>query len=466
MRPRQAQTLPLGGADPLPHPRPAECYRAALAEARDRTLALVAPVCAEDLDRVHDPLVSPLVWDLGHIAAFEDLWLCQRAGGLAPLRRELAEVYDAAATPRAGRGAAPYLRRDDALEFMHAVRGRALRVLERVDLSPSGDRLNANGFVWEMLVQHEHQHNETMLQTLQLAEPGVYAPKPPFERSTRLPPKRAVWRRSAAPKPPPGAARDGPASVRVPAGRFLMGDPGEGFAYDNERPCHARELRGYSLDRTPVTNGDFARFVEDGGYRMREAWSGDGWAWKEQERVERPLYWTADRCERRFDRIEPIESDVPVMHVSWYEADAYARWAGKRLPTEAEWEKAAAWDACEGRSRRYPWGDEPPSPARANIDQLGFGPVPVESLDGATPEGMASMLGDCWEWTASHVTHYPGFRAFPYREYSEVFFGPKYRVLRGASWATRPSVARNTFRNWDLPQRRQIFAGFRCASGG
>ena len=443
MRPRQTHTLPLGGADPLPLPRPAERYRAALAEARERTLALVAPVCAEDLDRVHDPLVSPLVWDLGHIAAFEDLWLCQRAGGLAPLRPELTEVYDAAATPRTGRGASPYLRCDDALEFMDAVRKRALGVLERVDLSPAGERLNANGFVWEMLVQHEHQHNETMLQTLQLAEPGVYAPE-----------------RAAT----PGAAHDGPARVRVPAGRFLMGDPGEGFAYDNERPRHERELRGYSLDRTPVTNRDFARFVEDGGYRMREAWSGDGWAWKERERVERPLYWTADGCERRFDRIEPIDPDMPVMHLSWYEADAYARWAGKRLPTEAEWERAAAWDAYDGRCRRYPWGDEPPSPARANIDQLSFGPVPVGALDGATPEGVASMLGDCWEWTASHVSGYPGFRAFPYREYSQVFFGTGYRVLRGASWATRPSVARNTFRNWDLPQRRQIFAGFRCAS--
>ena len=447
MHPAQTQTLPPGGADPLPLPRPAarlvEHYRAALAEARERTLALVAQVSGEDLDRVHDPLVSPLVWDLGHIAAFEDLWLCQRAGGLAPLRPELAEVYDAVATPRPGRGTAPYLRRDDALEFMHAVRERALGVLERVDLSPGGDRLNANAFVWEMLVQHEHQHDETMLQTLQLAAPGVYAPERPA---------------------PPAAAREGPPTVRVPPGSFLMGDPGEGFAYDNERPRHDRVLRGYSIDRTPVTNGDFARFVDDRGYRTREAWSSEGWAWKERECVERPLYWSADGCERRFDRIEPLDPDMPVMHVSWYEADAYARWAGKRLPTEAEWEKAACWDAEERRPRRYPWGDDPPTPARANIDQLRFGPVPVGALAGATPEGVASLLGDCWEWTASHLTGYPGFRAFPYRAYSEVFFGCGYRVLRGASWATRPGVARNTLRDWDLPQRRQIFAGFRCVS--
>ncbi len=427
-----------------PHTEPAR-YRAALAEARERTLALVEPVSPGDLDRVHSPLMSPLVWDLGHIAAFEDLWLCQRAGGLAPLRPELAEVYNAAQTPRAGRGDIPYLRRDDALAFMHAVRERALAVLERVDLSPAADRLNANAFVWEMLAQHEHQHNETMLQTLQLAESGVYAPE----------------RRAAS-----GITRDGPPSLPVPAGSFLMGDPGEGFAYDNERPRHERELRGYSIDRTPVTNGAFARFIEDGGYRRREVWRHDGWAWKEAEGVEAPLYWTADGRERRFDRVDPIDPDMPVMHVSWFEADAYARWAGKRLPTEAEWEKAACWDAGEGRSRRYPWGDEAPTPARANLDQLAFGPAPVGALSGETPAGVASMMGDCWEWTASHLVGYPGFTAFPYSEYSELFFGLEYRVLRGGSWATRPSLARNTFRNWDLPQRRQIFAGFRCVRNG
>ncbi len=445
MRPRQTHTWPLGGADPLPVSRPAataaERCRAALVEARERTLALVEPVSREDLDRAHSPLMSPLVWDLGHIAAFEDLWLCRYAGGLASLRPELADVYNAAETPRARRGELPLLGRDDALEYMHAVRERSLTVLERADPLGAGDRPGADGFVWDMVVQHEHQHNETMLQTLQLAEPGVYAP----------------------PRPPAEVApRGGPPAVPVPAGAFTMGDPGAGFAYDNERPRHTVELGGYSIDRTPVTNGEFAAFVEAGGYRTREVWSHEGWDWKEAAGVERPLYWTADGRERRFERLAAIDPDVPVMHVSWYEADAFARWAGKRLPTEAEWEKAAAWDARERRARRYPWGDEPPTRARANLDVLAFGPAPAGANGGDTPEGVAGLLGDCWEWTASHLAGYPGFRAFPYRDYSEVFFGREYRVLRGASWATRPSVARNTFRNWDLPQRRQLFAGFRC----
>jgi len=435
--------MPRGGVDPLP----VERYRAALAEARERTLTLVAPVSEGDLDRVHDPLMSPLAWDLGHIAAFEDLWLCQRAGGLEPLRPELAGVYDAAETPRARRSEIAYLRRDDALELMQQVRERALAVLERSDLSASSDRLNAGGFVWEMVVQHEHQHNETMLQTLQMAERGVYQP----ER-----------------RPLPAAPDElGEPTVRVERGPFAMGDSGDGFAYDNERPGHALDLPAFGIDRTPVTCGAFREFLDDGGYRRPELWTRDGWRWREAHGVERPLYWTRDGSERRFDRLEPIDPAMPVAHVSWFEADAYARWRGARLPTEAEWEKAAIHDPGAGASRRHPWGEEEPSPERANVDQLGFGPAAAGAYPaGASPCGALGLIGDAWEWTASRLGGYPGFSPFPYREYSEVFFDGDYRVLRGGSWATRPSVARPTFRNWDHPHRRQIFAGFRCASGG
>ena len=403
---------------------------AALAEARARTRWLVEPVCEEEMDRVHTPLLSPLTWDLGHIAAFEDLWLCRSLG---PLRPELMEVYDATETPRARRGDLPYLRCRHAVAYLDAVRERALGVLDRV--APA---------VAEMVVQHEQQHNETMLQTLAIAEAGTYVP-----------------RRRPLPCAPPTPRRT---MVRIDAGPFLAGNAGEGFGYDNERPQHEVDLPAFDIDRLPVTNGDYAEFAADGGYERRELWSEDGWAWRRAEGVERPLYWTADTRERRFDCTEALDPAVPVMHVSWYEADAYARWAGKRLPTEAEWEKAASWDPDERRARRYPWGDEPPTPARANLDQLAFGPLPAGALAGVTPAGVAAMLGDCWEWTASHLSGYPGFRPFPYRGYSQAFFGTAYRVLKGASWATRPSAARNTFRNWDLPERRQIFAGFRCAS--
>jgi gamma-glutamyl hercynylcysteine S-oxide synthase len=288
------------------------------------------------------------------------------------------------------------------------VRERALSVLERPEPDP---------FVWEMAVQHEAQHNETMLQTLQLAEPGTFVPS-----------RRA-----------PLAGRQSGGTFAVPAGSCMVGDPGERFAYDNERPCHEIGLEAFEIDGGPVTNGAFRQFVEDGGYGRRELWSPEGWTARRREGWQRPLYWTEDGCDRSFERIEPLDLDKPVMHVSWYEADAFARWRGARLPTEFEWEHAASLH-----------GERP-----GNLDQQDFGPGPA-----------GPFIGDCWEWTASDFGGYPGFQAFPYREYSEVFFGPTYKVLRGASWATRPDVARETFRNWDYPERRQIFAGFRCVNNG
>ncbi len=386
-----ARSQPLGGVEPL------------LEEARERTLLLVNGVSDEDLDRVHDPLMSPLVWDLGHIAAYEDLWIARDTGSEL-LRPDLAELYDAFETPRGERGELAYLRRDDALAFMETVRERSLSVLGRV--SP---------FIGEMLVQHEHQHNETMLQTLQLAEAGVYSP----------------------PRAASGMAESGAAGQwTLEAGSFEMGAPGEGFAYDNERPRHRVDVPGFRIDRRPVTNAAFAEFVDDGGYGRRELWSDDGWAHRELDGWERPLYWTSDGRVRRFDRTVEREADLPVMHVSFFEAEAFARWRGARLPSEAEWERAAGETG----------GDV------GNLDQLDFGPGPA-----------GPFVGDCWEWTATELDGYPGFRAHPYPEYSEVFFRSGYRVLRGASWATRRRVARRSFRNWDHPQRRQIFAGFRCA---
>jgi iron(II)-dependent oxidoreductase len=438
--PHHLQTLPRGGADPLAK----YAYGAALAEARGRTLSLVAPVSERNLNRQPHPLMSPLVWDLGHIAAFEDLWLCRSAGDLEILRPELSEVYDATETPRAGRGDVPYLRREEALEFMQQVHERALLLLERADISADGDRLNAGGFVWEMLIGHEQQHNETMLQTLQLVGPDVYSPT----------------RRPLPPAPP----KRRPDTVEVPGGPFLMGDPGLEFAYDNERPRHEVHVDAFRIDRTPVTNAAFLEFVADGGYARRDLWDPAGWGWRTSEGVQRPLFWSADGHERRFERIGPIEPDMPVMHVSWFEADAFARWRGARLPTEEEWEKAAAWDPDAGESRRRPWGDADPTPQLANLGQVSFGPAPAGALPaGVSACGALGMVGDAWEWTASSFTGYEGFAAFPYPQYSEAFFGGDFRVLRGGSWATGPSIARNTFRNWDHPQRRQIFAGLRCA---
>jgi gamma-glutamyl hercynylcysteine S-oxide synthase len=439
--PSPTNTSPPGGAATLPD----RDWAARLGEARARTLALVEGLDGERLERQHHALMSPLCWDLAHIAAYEDLWLCHRTGGLELLRPDLAHVYDAFETPRAVRGSAPLLTAAGAREYLDAVRERTLAVLEALEPSPEDTRPEGSGFVWEMVLQHEMQHGETMLQALKLAPAGFHSP-----------PRRPLA--GAGPPAPAGIA------LAIDAAAFELGAPAEGFAYDNERTAHAVAVGPLRIDRTPVTNGAYAEFVADGGYARPELWTPEGWEWRARERIERPLYWTVDGGERDFERTAERDPDLPVMHVSWYEADAFARWRGARLPTEAEWELAATWDAAAGRKLAQPWGEAPATPAQANLDQLAYGPAPAGAYPaGAAPSGALGMVGDCWEWTASEFRGYPGFRAFPYREYSEVFFGERYRVLRGGSWATRAHVARPTFRNWDLPQRRQIFAGFRCA---
>lgn len=417
----------------------------ALRDTRSRTLALVAHLDDDALERVHSPLMSPLVWDLGHIAAFEDLWLAHRGAGLPLLRPDLAEVYDAFETPRAHRGGLPYLRRDDALAYLAAVRERVLGL--------AGSDRAADATLHELVLRHEQQHTETMLQTMQLAHlpAPLDADAPTFGSSSHGTPSGLT----------------GLELVEVPAGPCTIGAPAEGFAYDNERPRHGVDLPAFRIGRSAVTNGAFQAFVEGGGYARPEWWTREAWAWKEQYDIERPAGWTADGREWRMDRCEPLDPSKPVVHVSWFEADAFARAHGARLPTEVEWEKAATWDQQTGTALSQPWGGTPDGEAittHANVDQRAFGTVAAGTHPhGASPTGCLGMIGDTWEWTAGGFDGYPGFAAHPYREYSEVFFGGDYRVLRGGSWATRARVATPTFRNWDHPQRRQIFAGLRIA---
>jgi len=415
----------------------------ALRETRARTCELVEHVSDEDLERVHSPLMSPLVWDLGHIAAFEDLWLVHRYGGRPLLRDDLADVYDAFETPRAGRGELPFLRPAEAREYLAEVRARTLEVIEQ--------RGVGDGLTHELVIRHEQQHGETMLQAIQLARLAGYLL--PSALDARGPNGH-------------GHGLSGLELVEIPAGPCTIGAAPSGFAYDNERPRHRTDVRGYMLARAPITNATFLTFVEGGGYERREWWSDESWAWKEQYDITRPGAWTAELDgEWRLGKIEPLDPEAPVVHVSWFEADAFARAHGARLPTELEWEKAATWDQDRGAARTFPWGEDPAAPGlRANVDHIATGPQAARGRpDGASPYGCLGMLGDVWEWTSSDFGGYPGFVADPYPEYSEVFFGTEHKVLRGGSWATRARVATPAFRNWDYPERRQIFAGFRIA---
>ena len=417
--------------------------QSALERARLGTEALLEPIPDEELVAQISTIASPLVWDLADIAYFEELWLLRNLHGHPPVSDVHDEVYDAFRHERSERSELPILRPAAARAYAADIRERVLAALEGTDLEASNALLRG-GFVFGLVIQHELRQQETMLQTLQLRTGTEY----PVPRHS-----------------PPDRAPSGPDEVHVPGGSFTLGAADEPWAYDNELVPHDVELPPFRIDRTPVTNAAFVEFMEDKGYASKRLWTPEGWEWREREDAEAPLYWDKgkDGWERvRFGRREPVPMDEPVQHVSWYEADAFARWAGKRLPTEAEWERAAGWHERRGKNR-YPWGGEWTG-YEANLGHVRFSPAPAGSYAGGeSAAGCLQLAGDVWEWTSSYFQPYPGFFAFPYPEYSEVFFGEEYRVLRGGSWATDAVVARTSFRNRDYPQRREIFAGFRCA---
>ena len=426
-----------------------------LSASRARVEALTSLDDAE-LVAQHSALMSPLVWDLAHVVNYEEIWLAREAAGLPAYRPELDDLYDAFAHPRAERPALPILAPPEARHYGKLVRERAWQSVERLDVAgaAAGNPLLADGFVHGMVVQHEQQHAETMLATHQLRA------GPPVLAETTL--------------PLPGGERAGTAGVAdvlVEAGPYRQGTSSDPWALDNERPAHVVDVPSFRIDVHPVSNSAFAGFVAAGGYADPRWWSAPGWSHRQAEQLGAPAFWEPDGSwftRRRFGRVEDLPPEEPVQHVTFHEAAAYARWAGRRLPTESEWEKACRYDPATGQVNRFPWGDEDPNPDLANLayepDAPSLRPAPIGSYPGgASPCGAQQMIGDVWEWTSSPFAGYPGFRAWPYPEYSEVFFGNEYRVLRGGSWASHPVAVRGTFRNWDYPIRRQIFAGFRTA---
>ncbi|HEU4361214.1 MAG TPA: ergothioneine biosynthesis protein EgtB [Mycobacterium sp.] len=413
-----------------------------LARVRDRTLALVALDDAE-LRRQYDPLMSPLVWDLAHIGQQEELWLLRAGDPNRPgrLPADVDGLYDAFTHSRASRVDLPLLSPDQARKYCATVRSAAFDALEALSGDP--DRV----FTFGMVLSHEHQHDETMLQALNLRTGA-----PVLGSGSPLPAGR------------PGLAGT---SVLVPGGELVLGVDAadEPFSLDNERPAHVVDVPAFRIGRVPVTNAEWRRFIDDGGYREPRWWSERGWQHRAQSGLTAPQFWSPDHASRtRFGRVEDIPAGEPVQHISYFEAEAYAAWAGARLPTEVEWEKAGAWDPELRARRRYPWGAAEPAPELANLGGATLRPAPVGAYPaGASGYGAEQMLGDVWEWTSSALQPWPGFTPMIYQRYSRPFFGGDYKVLRGGSWAVASEILRPSFRNWDHPYRRQIFAGVRLA---
>jgi iron(II)-dependent oxidoreductase len=407
-----------------------------LTVARTRTLALT-DFDDDELTTAHNPLMGPLVWDLAHVGQQEDFWVLRGGdpGRESVLPSEVDRLYDAFLHPRPERPSLPLLSATESRRFIAEVRDRVLDRLDRTE----------DLFAYGMITQHEQQHDETMLATHQLRR-GV----PLLGGGCALPDGRE-------------APHD---SVLVPGGEFVLGVDvdDEPWSLDNERPAHIVDVPAFRIARFPVTNAEFQEFIDNAGYDTKAWWSAAGWQHRLDAGLERPLFWSDDGSRIRFGFVEDVPPDEPVQHISFHEAEAYAAWAGARLPTEAEWEKACAWDPVARRRRRWPWGDAPPTPDRVNLGGDGLRPAPVGAYPrGASAYGVEQMIGDIWEWTASPFLAWPGFAPMLYATYSEPFFGQDYRVLRGGSWAVGASTIRPSFRNWDLPIRRQIFTGVRLA---
>ena len=433
-----AAPAPRGTTDALLH---------ALGDARGVELELLDGLTDSQMLGTPRHFIEPPIWEMGHVGWFQELWILRHLDGAPSLLPGSDGVYDSFNVSYKRRWDHAYPSRTATRDYIGEVLRRCAGRLEARE--PTADE----AYFYTLAALHEDMHAENLALIRQTLGYGL----PPL---SRLDP---AWAR------PPVAADWRPGDVTVPGGTFMLGAaPGEPFVFDNEKWAHPVEVRPFRIASTPVTNAEFEAFVADDGYRRREVWGRRGWDWRRREGAEHPLFWVRGGDGRwdqsRFGVVVPLEPWHPVVHVNWYEAEAYCRWAGRRLPTEAEWEMAATVEPATGAKRRFPWGAAPPTPERASLDYRAGGTIDVRALPaGDSPAGCRQMIGNVWEWVADTFEPYPGFVCDPYREYSAPSFGQK-AVLRGGCWTTRSRLIHSTWRNFYKRHRRNVFAGFRTVA--
>lgn len=432
---------------PISGASPAE-LASQLRQARTRTHRLTDELSSEQLMGLKLDIVNPVLWEIGHVGWFHEYWTLRHSHGQAPLIDRADDLWNSSTVAHDTRWSLNLPDRDATFAYL-------AEVLEhQCDQLTCADFPEPALYFYELAVRHEDMHVEALT----------------YMRETlAYPPPRNLGDHASA------AAGALPGDAEVAGGTWRLGATRtEGFVFDNEKWAHEVELSPFRIGRAPVTNREFAAFVEAGGYRVREFWSDDGWAWRERQRAERPIYWQPKSdgvwTWRRYDRTELLAPDAPVVFVNWHEAEAWCRFARRRLPTEAEWEAAAIGEpSADGRSlsgvkRPWPWGGAAPTRQHANLDFVFDAPLDVAACpEGDSTFGCRQMVGNVWEWTASDFAPFPGFAADPYEDYSKPWFGSR-KVLRGGCWATSARIARPTYRNFFPPARNDIFAGFRtCA---
>ncbi|ETX08568.1 MAG: hypothetical protein ETSY2_04610 [Candidatus Entotheonella gemina] len=417
-------------------------------DVRSRTLELIADLSDDRLMGPQLKIVNPPLWEIGHMAWFQEHWILRHHLQKPPLRADGDALYDSSNVHHDTRWSLPLPSRQGTLDYMQQVLDD---VIDQLQTREPG----AETTYFSLLSTfHEDMHTEALTYTRQTH--GYTAPELMIDRGAA-----------------PGTGGPLPGDVEIPGGTYLLGSPLElPFVFDNEKWAHTVEVQPFAMARAPVTNADFAGFVESQGYQRQEFWSPEGWAWRQQANAQHPVYWQYDGgwLRRHFDQLVPLEPYCPIIHVNWYEAEAYCRWAGRRLPAEAEWELAASAEpTADGQGitshkRRYPWGEAAPTPEHANMGWQAMGCIPVNALPKSDSAfGCRQMIGNVWEWTSTDFGPYPGFSADPYKDYSEPWF-TGHKVLRGGCWTTRRRLIRNSWRNFYPPHRRDVLAGFRtCA---
>jgi iron(II)-dependent oxidoreductase len=439
-----------------------------LKETRERTLELIEDLSDEQMMGPRLDIVNPMLWEIGHLAFFQEFWVLRHARQQPPILSNGDELYDSARVAHDTRWDLPLPSRKGTLAYMQLVLNRVTNptVTNRSAITVPG-RYDEDYFL-RLVLLHECMHDEAFTYTRQTL--GYPAPRIALAERARLSGKDVEAEQAER-----LGTSDDLGDAAIPGGRLLLGStPDSSFVFDNEQWAHPVEVLPFSISRTAVTNSQFADFINDYGYKRRELWSDEGWRWRERMEADHPVYWQplsgGEWMRRNFDQMVTLEGHHPVLHVNWYEADAYCRWAKRRLPTEAEWEMAACAEPGTGgtsiteRKRRYPWGDDPPTPERANLDWRAMGCINVDALpEGDSAFGCRQMIGNVWEWTSDDFNGYPEFEAGPYKEYSEPWFG-NHKILRGGCWVTRSRLIHNTYRNFYTPDRRDVWAGFRtCA---
>jgi iron(II)-dependent oxidoreductase len=443
----------------------------ALKETRARTLELVDDLNETQLFGPRLQIVNPLLWEIAHVAWFQEFWVLRHLGNQPPILKHGDELYDSARVAHDTRWDLPLLERDETLVYMRQVLERVIEQASCGSRGPTDAQGYDRDYFLSLVLLHEQMHDEAITYTRQT----LCYPKPAIGIAAKQADDVGLANEVRSQETNPLIDQtDLSDDAEIPSGKFTLGSLGEqGFVFDNEQLAHEVEIARFAISKSAVTNGEFRHFVEDFGYRRSEIWTAEGWQWRTSVCAELPVYWRREGngrwLRRNFDEWLALDDNLPVIHVNWYEADAYCRWAGRRLPTETEWEMAASAESVTyvrgiKDKRKYPWGDDAPTAERANLDWRAMGCISVDALPGGDSAfGCRQMIGNVWEWTASDFQPYPGFVAGPYKEYSEPWFG-NHKVLRGGCWVTRSRLIHNTYRNFYPPDRRDVWAGFRtCA---